>query len=323
MPHPQCRFGPRVALLVGAVLAPGLALAQSGTMRDVSPVSPPTLKAPVFDTATAAYHFRPLQQASQTVVAEVEGRPITLGEVADVINGLPPDQKTRDYEYLAAEIVDRLIRVQALVIAAQHQRLDEDPTIQRRIKAASDDIIATQFLRREAEKQVSETALLDRYQREYAGKPGPSEVRVRAMTLPTEAAARSILAQLVSGADFATLARKTGQDPIAANGGDLGYRTRSTLSPEIAGVAFATAPGQLVPLPISTEAGWVVAKVEDIRTQPTPSFAAVREALVAEAMVEKAPAIADAATHGSIIRHFGINGKEVQNLPSDRSASAN
>src|SRR5947209_5471605 len=68
----------------------GGACAQSGSAADPSPFAPGDLKTPIFDTRTPVYAAAGEQaNSAKTIVAEVDGRAITLGDVADAIAELP------------------------------------------------------------------------------------------------------------------------------------------------------------------------------------------------------------------------------------------
>src|SRR4051794_38704316 len=112
-------FKRRLAVLVplfSLVLMPEATLAQSTRKWGISPVAPPTTKAPVFDTTSPVYNPPSTKKAADTVVAEVDGRSITLGEVADAISSLPLGVQRTPYDELFPVVVDRLIARQALVI---------------------------------------------------------------------------------------------------------------------------------------------------------------------------------------------------------------
>ncbi|MCY3713931.1 MAG: peptidylprolyl isomerase [Gemmatimonadetes bacterium] len=69
--------------------------------------------------------------------------------------------------------------------------------------------------------------------------------------------------QLVSGADFETLARDFSEDTSnASKGGDLGFFGRNDMVPEFEAAAYETPPGS-VSQPVKTEYGWHIIKVEE------------------------------------------------------------
>ena len=107
------------------------------------------------------------------MVAEVDGRAVTLGDVGDAIAELPTTVRNLPFADLYPSILGQLVRQQALVIRAQRQALDEDPAVRRKVKAASDRVLANALLEQEISRTITEAALLDRYNKEIAGKPGP------------------------------------------------------------------------------------------------------------------------------------------------------
>ncbi len=61
----------------------------------------------------------------------------------------------------------------------------------------------------------------------------------------TEAEAKSVIAELDKGADFAALAKKYSTDPGAESGGDLGYFGHDDMVKEFADAAFALPLGPI------------------------------------------------------------------------------
>jgi peptidyl-prolyl cis-trans isomerase C len=286
-----------------------------------SPVAPGDLSKPVFDTRTPVFDSVPgLDKAATQVVAEVEGRPITMGDVGDVIRALPPAMAKLSLDTLYPGILDQLVKQQALVVRAQQQGMDEEPPIRRKVRAAADRALAEAYIDRFAGRDITEQALLARYQRDIAGRPGPEEVHARVILVDSEKAALDAIAEIHGGADFAAVARRVSKDSTASTGGDLGFHTRDGMGPEVGAVAFALAPGQLAPNPVRTGVGWFVIKTEERRQQPTPPYAEMREQLRQAIMREAAPEVLDAALQGLKVRRYSIGGKEMtEEKPEDRT----
>ena len=290
----------------------GPALAQTaGQTADPSPFAPGDLKKPIFDTSKPTYNVADAQRKTDsTVVADVGGRSITLGTVADVIKTLPPAEQTLSYPLLFAQVRSQLIAQQAMVIQAHNTGVDEDPAVVRKLAEASALILSDAYLRHVLLPRISEQDLLDRYNRDIAGKPGPEEVHLRLIMLPTRDAAQAAIAQLGTGTDFATLARQISKDATASVGGDLGWVQRSAVNPEIGAVAFSLPVGQIMPYPIESIGAWFVVKVDERRQAPTPSFAASRDALTDALVRERVPAARQQAITGLTVRIYDISGKE-------------
>jgi peptidyl-prolyl cis-trans isomerase C len=297
--------------MICALVTTGASWGQPAPRPDPSPLAPGDLKRPIFDTTKRVYDTSdPEAKSASTVVAEIDGRAVTLGDVRDAIAALPPSVKNLPFPDLYPGVLQKLVAQQALVIRAQRQGLDEDPEVRRSVKAASDQVMANAQLEHEISRSITEAALLARYNKEIAGKPGPEEVHVRVIMVPTEEAANGIIKELRAGADFAALAKRSSKDATAPAGGDVGFVAREAMTPEVGAVVFAMQPGQITPYPVQSLGAWFVLKVEERRQQPTLPFSAVREGLRQEMLHEGVPDVATAALAGVTVREFDFTGKE-------------
>lgn len=297
-----------VAALAGAFLLAAVPC----DAADPTPAAIQDLSKPAFDTTTPQYDMAGrAAKSAGTVVAEVDGRTITLADLGDAIRELPPSLGQLSFEQLFPGVVERLIRQQALVIRAQHQGLDEDPVVRRRMKAAADRVLADELLQREIGKTITEQALLARYAETVKGKPGPEEVRVRLIMVASEAEAMAIIAELKAGGDFAAIAVRSSKDATASAGGEVGFVQRDGLNPEVGAVVFSLPVGQFTPYPVSSLGAWFIVRAEERRRQPTPPFAVVRERLRQELVRAGVPAVTEAAMKDVFARQFNINGRDV------------
>jgi peptidyl-prolyl cis-trans isomerase C len=270
------------------------------------------LSKPLFDTTTPVYDAVPgLDKAASTIVAEVEGRPITMGDVGDAIRGLPPGLARLPFETLYPTILEQLIQQQALVVRAQQKGVDEDPAVHRKVRSAGDRQLAEEYMHEEISKGITEDALLDRYNRDIAGRPGAEEVKLRVILTNTEKEAADLIAELRGGADFGAVARRASKDATALAGGDLGFNTRDRLTPEVGAVAFALPVGQVAPYPVRSAAGWFVVKPEERRQQPAPTFASARDELRQTMLREGVAPLVAAALKDLKIRRYNFTGTEV------------
>ncbi len=124
-----------------------------------------------------------------------------------------------------------------------------------------------------------------------------------------QALAASLRDRVVAGESFAELAEEYSKDPAsAANGGDLGFFTRTDMVPPFADAAFALAPGE-VSEPVETIYGLHLIRTEERRVTPLDSIrgrylTAVKqrrmqqaESLYVAQVDEEADAQVDAAAH--------------------------
>ena len=300
--------------LVGVAwaLAPNAALAQS-TPKAVSPASVLDFTQPQFDTETPHYDVSSAgEKAAGTVVADVGGRIITLGDVGDAIRALPPTVQSLPFDAIYPAVLKQLIQLQAMAVRAQKRGLDKDPVVARRVKAAADRALTNELMLREAGAAITETMLLDRYNLDYGSKPAPKEAHVRVILVATETEADALIAAMAGGADFATLARQSSRDSSSPRGGDLGFMRQDTLTPEIGAIAFTMAPGQTFSHPVKTGTGWFIVRVDERRQAALPAYAAVKEDIRGVLLREGFAAVAKAALSEVTVHAFDIAGKEVQ-----------
>ena len=184
----------------------------AGPKAAVSPVSPGDLSKPAFDTTTRDYGSLPgPDQAAATVVAEVEGTAITLGDIKDAIASLPPAMSKYSFDELYPGVLDKLIKEKALVVRARQQGVDEAQEYRRKARSLADTELANFFMKQALTRQITEVMLLERYNRDFAGKPGPVEVHARVIQVEAEDKAKDLIARLHAGEDFTALARRVQQ----------------------------------------------------------------------------------------------------------------
>ena len=256
------------------------------------------------------------KKAPNTTVAEIDGRAITLGEVSDALRNLGPGYNDQPFETMYSAMLSHLVERQALVIQALRHGLETDPVVKRRMKAATDNILAAEWLQHASGAEITETMLLKRYNEQYAARPGPEQVHVRIVLVSTEQEANEIIAELGTGAEFATVARRASKDPSAVRGGDLGFLRRDGLTAEVGAVAFSLRPGQVSSFPVAIAGNWCVVKVEERKRGAVPGFVEMREPMIAAMRLERLDAVLKEAMAGVTIHAYPITGKQGEAEPA-------
>jgi peptidyl-prolyl cis-trans isomerase C len=243
------------------------------------------------------------------VVARVDGTELRLSDVEAAQHNLPPQAQKLPLEQIYPMLLDRLVDGMLITEAGRKEHLDQDPEVQDRLKHYEDRLIQEAYINRAVKPAETEDGLRTRYQTFLKEKPAHEEVHASHILLATEAEAKSVIAELDKGADFAALAKKYSKDPGAESGGDLGYFGHDDMVKEFSDAAFALPKGQYSKTPVKTEFGWHVIKVEDRRTGKPPSFEEAREQLSRDLAHE----IIDAKLHdlrgAAQIEEFGLDGK--------------
>lgn len=275
----------------------GIALAQYAPSGDLAPPG-----------AVGTTPAPASQAASDPIIATVGGQPVHQSEVQDEVRTLPGSSGEAPYAHLYSVALRRVIEREALLQRARAEGLAADPETLRHMQEAGDRVLEDSYLQHATAAQVTEAMLLQKYQAEIAGKPGPSEVEGRAILVPTEEQANSIIEKLRSGADFAVLAGQFSKDVSAAKGGDLGFMTRDALGPEVGAVLFSLLPGQMSAYPVKTPVGWFVLKLEARRSTPTPTFQEARDRLLAECQRDELGAVVQAALRQAPVQYLTAAG---------------
>ncbi len=228
-----------------------------------------------------------LEKVASESVATVNGETITKGDVAETVRQLPASFAELGPQEVYRRALDGLVREKMLVAKAHKDGLDKDPVVIRRERAASDRVLATAWLDQAAERMITDQALRERYQREFAGKPPPPEVSVQVILVPTEQLANKLIGEIMAGAGFAEQARLYSQDPSAPAGGDRGYITLSAAAPEIRTALATLSPGEITKTPIQMPGGYLIVRDGGHRQRSEISFEEARFALWSELRGEK------------------------------------
>ena len=111
-----------------------------------------------------------------------------------------------------------------------------------------------------------------------------------------KASADAIYAQLQKGAKFDELAKSLSAGPTAAQGGDLEYFKKGTLSKQLEDQVFSLKAGQYTE-PIRTNQGWVILKVTEHISEGVPPIKEVEPAIQERLyMVKMQPALREYLT---------------------------
>ncbi|HEV2100193.1 MAG TPA: peptidylprolyl isomerase [Stellaceae bacterium] len=293
---------PRFTL--AAALALALVTGVTAPARAADPGAAPPPAQPTAPSAPAA----PLPPAD-TVVARIDGTVLRLSDVEAVQQSLPQQAQKLPLQQIYPILLDRLVDGALVTEAGRKEHLDQNPEVELRLRHYQDHLIQQAYIEQLIKGAGTDDQLKARYQQLIQEKPQREEVHARHILVKTEGEAKSIIAQLDKGADFATLAKKYSTDPGAASGGDLGYFGRDDMVPAFAAAAFALPVGKYTETPVKTEFGWHVILVEDRRVKKAPTFAEAREEisrqLARDAIKAKLAELRSAAN----IETFGLDGK--------------
>ena len=248
------------------------------------------------------------QPAPDPLVARVDGQEIHASDLAEAAQALPQDMRGMPPAVIMPMLIDQLVDRKAISLLARQRKFADDPGVLRAVARAADQAMQNALLQKEISPLITDAALQARYDRDFAGKPGETEVHARHILVPDEADAKAAIAEIKTGADFATVAKARSKDPGSADGGDLGFFIQGDMVPEFAAVAFALKPGEISQTPVKSQFGWHVIKVEERRQAAPASFEEMHDQIRQTAIQEGIQGIVKIAKTGLKIEIFNPDG---------------
>jgi peptidyl-prolyl cis-trans isomerase C len=215
------------------------------------------------------------------------GRPMaTTGETIAVVNGvkitesdLKATAQTREQTgqpMSAQEVLDQTIEVELLRQKAVESGVQNDPQIASQINRQVSIMLISKYFQDALTAPPSEDEIKQAYEKQIADMP-KNEYKVRHILVGSEDEAKSVIAALQKGGDFAKLAKQKSTDSSAQQGGSLGDWTnpRSLVGPFSAAME-ALKPGEYSKEPVKTQFGYHVIKVDEVREAKLPSLDMMR-----------------------------------------------
>ncbi|MGE0767675.1 MAG: peptidylprolyl isomerase [Hyphomicrobiaceae bacterium] len=233
----------------------------------------------------------PCHAADDTVVAKVDGRVITEAdvrlaeaEIGNDLGTLPPDKRRR-------VLVEYLIETVLFAQAAEKQHLGSGQRFDERRRYWDRRAMRDSYFDHSVKGSVSEADAKKFYDTQVAATPAQEEVRARHILVESEDKAKELYEKIAHGAEFTQLAKQFSKDPGSKDdGGDLGYFTRGRMVPQFEEAAFKLDKGE-VSLPVQSQFGWHLIKVEDKRQRGAPPFDRIKDRIIATLVHRRAQEI--------------------------------
>lgn len=263
------------ALCAVLALSTPMAVAENAAAPADGHAAEPTAEPTAEPMAEAAKPGGPVSAAS--VMAMVNGVPITLGHMLVLRAQLPEQYQSLPDDVLFKGVLDQLIQQTALMQSIEGKtsaRDDISVENERRSYLAGAAISAASAI------AITDEALQIAYDEKYAAAAPSMEFRAAHILVVTEEEAKSLKAKIDAGANFAEVAKEHSTDGAAASGGDLGWFGRGQMVKEFEDAVFSMAPGE-VSDPVQTQFGWHLIHLAETRSADAPTLASVRAELEA------------------------------------------
>ena len=173
---------------------------------------------------------------------------------------------------------DELVNREILAQAASKRGLDKNPDIAAQMEMARQAVLVRALFEEEVKKNPITDAQLQQQYEQFKGTMGTNEYKVRHILVDKEDDAKAIIAELNKGGDFAKLAKDKSKDPGSKdNGGDLDWGPSGRYVKPFGDAITSLQKGQMTSVPVKTDFGYHVIRLDDVRPLTVPPFAELKE----------------------------------------------
>jgi peptidyl-prolyl cis-trans isomerase C len=244
----------------------------------------------------AAAALTPLAAQAQNV-AVVNGKPVPKARVDAIVSQVQKQATQRGQQLppdLDKLVRDKVVTDEILSQEAERRGLAASSDFKSQMEIARQTILIG-LLSQDVEKKaaVSDAEVQAEYEKFKAQSSG-TEYKARHILVEKEDEAKAIVAKLKAGAKFEDLAKASSKDPGSAqNGGDLDFAAPGSYVPEFSQAMVALKKGEYTEVPVKTQFGYHIIKLEDTRPAQFPPLADVKAQIQQRLTQQKAAAFRD------------------------------
>jgi peptidyl-prolyl cis-trans isomerase C len=179
---------------------------------------------------------------------------------------------------LKAQARDQVVMREIFAQEAEKQGIANTPDYKTQLELVRQTVlINTLFQNFIKAHPVSDAEAQAEYAKIKAEQSG-MEYHARHILVDSEDEAKKLIAQIKAGAKFEDIAKKNSKDTGSAeNGGDLDWAKPASYVPEFSAALQGLKPGQMTDVPVKTQFGYHIIKLEDVRTAQFPSYDEVKD----------------------------------------------
>jgi peptidyl-prolyl cis-trans isomerase C len=199
-------------------------------------------------------------------------------------------------------VKDRLIQNEVLLQEATKRGIPEKADVKFMLDIQRQNTLIQALLRDEMTKNPITDAQVQAEYDKQKGSVGSKEYRARHILVENQADAASIIEQLKKGAKFEELAKKSKDTGSAANGGDLDWAAPDAYVKPFSEALMKLKKGETVDVPVQTQFGWHVIRLEDVRDTQFPPLEQVAPQIRESLQQQKAQAFVQNLTKNAKIQ---------------------
>ena len=203
-----------------------------------------------------------------------------LGRQAAAAGRVGPDPQ--------AAIREELVNREVLSQAAKKKGIDKNSDVSVSIELARQGVLIQAYFEDYVRSNPIKDEDLKKQYEQIRSQMGDNEYKARHILVEKEDDAKAVIADLKKGGDFNALAKEKSKDPGSKdNGGDLDWGPASRYVKPFGDSLKALQKGQTTDIPVQTQFGWHVIRLDDLRPVKAPGFDEVKANLLQRAQQEQ------------------------------------
>ena len=227
-------------------------------------------------SAVAAAAFCVALPAFAQNIAIVNGKPVPKAR-ADVLASQLAKSGRPVTPEMNGQIKDEVISREIFMQEAQKRGLDATDDFKAQMELARQTLLIRElFTEFQKSNPVTDAEIKAEYDK-FAAANGGKEYRARHILVEKEDEAKAIIASLKKGGKFDEIAKKQSKDPgSGTKGGDLDWANANSYVPEFSGALVKLNKGQLTDVPVKSQFGYHVIRLDDTRQAQLPPMDQVK-----------------------------------------------
>ena len=209
-------------------------------------------------------------------LAVVNGKPVPSSRVEVLKQQVERSGRPVTPEILA-QIKEELIAREIFMQEARKRGLDASEDYKAQLELARQSLLIRElFANFQKKNPVTDAEIKGEYDK-FVAANGGKEYRARHILVEKEDEAKALIADLKKGGKFEDLAKKASKDPgSGANGGDLDWASAASYVPEFSNAMIKLEKGQLTEIPVKSQFGFHIIRVDDVREAQLPPLDEVK-----------------------------------------------
>jgi peptidyl-prolyl cis-trans isomerase C len=220
-------------------------------------------------------------------VAIVNGKPVPKSRVDTLAAQLAKSGRPVTPE-MQGQLKDEVVAREVFMQEAQKRGLDGTDDFKSQLELARQTLLIRElFADYQKNNPVSDAEVKAEYDK-FVAANGGKEYHARHILVEKEDEAKAIIAALKKGAKFEDLAKKQSKDPgSGANGGDLDWANAASYVPEFSTALVKLKKGQTTDVPVKSQFGWHVIRLDDVRQAQLPKLEEVKPQIAQQLQQQK------------------------------------